>query len=246
MKPLTLRASLPQGPQALAATVLGLGLLLAGLRAWAMLGPVAWRPLFLLHCVVMAALPWVLLDGAGRAACGLKRPRTWRVLGPAAALGALAALSGMALGWALFANGPDHWFVSVANSFKAQPTPGFALWQLHLMFTLPGMLFSPVGEEIFFRGLMQRTLENHWSSRAATAVEAVWFGAVHLIHHGIVLSAMGWSFRPLSGLLWFGLMVAVSLLFAALRRHGDSVLPAVVAHSAHNLAMNVCIFAWLW
>lgn len=41
-------------------------------------------------------------------------------------------------------------------------------------------------------------------------------------------------------------MFLLSLMFAWLRRAGDSVLPAIAAHAAFNAAMNGWIFARLW
>jgi membrane protease YdiL (CAAX protease family) len=114
------------------------------------------------------------------------------------------------------------------------------------MFTLPAMLFSPVGEEIFFRGYFQRCLETKFGTRASTLIEGAWFGGVHLIHHGIVWPAASIGFRPVSGPLWFLLCLALSCLFAWLRKRHDSVIPAVLAHSAFNLTMNTFIFACLW
>jgi hypothetical protein len=114
------------------------------------------------------------------------------------------------------------------------------------MFTIPAMIFSPIGEEIFFRGVLQRALETKFSARLSTIVESGWFGAAHLIHHGLLLTAAGLSFRPVSGLLWLLLMTLLSLVFSALRKAGNSVVPAVIAHSAFNATMNFFIFGYLW
>ena len=53
------------------------------------------------------------------------------------------------LGYLLFGMSSDNWCVSIGNSFRAQPTDGFSLLQLHLMFAIPGCIFSPIGEEFF-------------------------------------------------------------------------------------------------
>jgi hypothetical protein len=237
---------LGRGERSTLAVVLLLALGLAALRAQAMLGPVAWRPLFLLHCVLMAAMPWLLLARPQRQAMGLQAAQpttayTWALLwGPA------AATLCFALGWALYGRGADHWFVSVANSFRAQPTPGFGLLQLHLMFTLPAIIFSPIGEELYFRGLMQRALETRFTARSSTHIEAAWFATVHLLHHGVALAAGVWTLRPVSGALWCALMFGLSWSLALLRRRGGSVWPAVLAHSAFNAPMNGFIFGLLW
>ena len=106
--------------------------------------------------------------------------------------------------------------------------------------------FNPIGEEIFFRGYFQRSLETKFSETSSTLIEASWFGGAHLIHHGIVFTTAGIGFLPLSGALWFLLMVGVSCIFAWLRKRHDSIFPAILAHSAFNAVMNTFIFAYLW
>ncbi|MET0981545.1 MAG: type II CAAX endopeptidase family protein [Telluria sp.] len=215
-------------------------------RAAAMFGPGTWRGIFLLVCIAMAALPWLVLSRTGRHQVGLQRPRelAWLPLG--LALGVLAASACFWFGFALYGAGPDHWFVSIARSFRQQPTPGFSLLQLHLMFTIVAILFSPVGEEIFFRGFLQKVLEDRHGRTRATVMEAALFALVHLCHHGILVTSAGITLLPVSAALWVAQMFLLSLMFAWLRRKSDSILPSIVAHAAFNAAMNHWIFTRLW
>jgi len=107
-------------------------------------------------------------------------------------------------------------------------------------------LLSPLGEEIFFRGFLQRALEMRFSARQSTHIEAALFGLVHLCHHGLVASAAGLSLRAGSGAMWVALMFCTAWMFAWLRKRGDSLVPAIVSHAAFNATMNVFIFAVLW
>ena len=246
MQPPLLRPSLGSSRNSLLLWAVAFGLGFTALRAFAMLGPVAVRPLFLLHCVLMAATPWLLLTALGRAQAGIQRPNRalWLVVAPF--VGVAASVVCFAIGFLLFERTADNWFVSVGNSFRAQPTPNFSIVQLHLMFTIPAIIFSPIGEEIYFRGVLQRAFETRFSPPLSSALESGWFGAAHLIHHGLFLSAAGITFRPVSGTLWFLLMTLLSLAFAALRKVSNSVIPAVIAHSAFNATMNFFIFGYLW
>lgn len=226
------------------ALVLALGFTLV--RAAAMLGPVAWRGLFLLHCIPMALVPWLLLKKETRLQVGLKASRRPREYPLAIGAGLLAASLCYLIGSALFGTSADNWFISVGHSYRAQPTDGMDIRAVFAMFAIPGMIFSPIGEEIFFRGYLQRMLETKFSERVSTAIEAAWFAGAHLIHHGIVLTAAGLGFRTVSGTLWFVLMFALSCMFAWLRKRHDSIYPAILAHAAFNLAMISFIFAFLW
>jgi membrane protease YdiL (CAAX protease family) len=114
------------------------------------------------------------------------------------------------------------------------------------VFTVPAILFSPIGEEIFFRGLLQHALERRFSPRASTIAECGAFAAIHLCHHGLFLTATGLALRPLSGAIWMLLMFGTAWMFAWLRQSTGSLLPAVVSHAVFNGVMNVTIFGWLW
>jgi len=215
-------------------------------RAAAMFGPARWRALLMVICIAMAVLPWLVLSREGRRQIGLQRPRSalWVVSG--VVFGALAATFCYLFGVALFGAGQDHWFVSVARNYQLQPTHGWSLLRLHLTFTIAACLFSPIGEEIFYRGFLQKVLEDRHGARRATLMEASLFALVHLCHHGILVTGSGYQLLPVSGALWVAQMFALSLLFAWLRRRGDSILPAIVAHAAFNAAMNGWIFSRLW
>jgi membrane protease YdiL (CAAX protease family) len=226
--------------------VLGLAAVFAGMRALGTLGPTSLRFVLPLGFVLMAIAPWVLLTGEGRRAIGLKRPASTRMYAHAVVLGAMAALVCFALGLALFGGSDDNWFVSIARSFAQTINPGLTVWQMYLMFTVTSMVFSPIGEEIFFRGVLQRALEDRFPERTSTWLECLAFGLVHLCHHGVVLGAAGWALRPRSAPIWCALMVLTAYLFAWLRKRGDSLYPAMVAHAAYSFTMGTCIFGALW
>ena len=229
------------------AFALAVGWLLAGMRVVGILGPVQWRWLLPLGFVVMAVLPWLLMTAPGRRSIGLRHATHWRFYALALGAGCAAALVCGLLGLALFGIGADNWFMSIAINYRnTLDTRGLALWQLHLFFTLPACLFSPIGEEIFFRGLLHSALHERFGARAATVSEAGMFGLVHVCHHGLWLAAAGWALRPVSGPLWVLLMFGTALVFSALRQRSGSLGPSIVAHATFNATMNTFIFATLW
>ena len=229
------------------AAALAIGLVLASMRVLGVLGPTQWRWLLPLGFVFMAALPWVLMTTPGRQSIGLRRGANWRHYVLALGAGCVTALFCGILGVAMFGMGADNWFISIASSYRnTLDTRGLALWQLHLFFTLPACLFSPIGEEIFFRGLLHTALQERFGAFRAVVSEAGLFGLVHVCHHGLWLSDGGWAFRPVSGLLWMLLMFGTALMFSALRQRSGSLGPAIVAHATFNATMNTFIFAALW
>jgi membrane protease YdiL (CAAX protease family) len=224
-----------------------LAVLFAATRVVGVLGPNSLRWLLPLGFTLMALTPFLLLDAARRRQLGLRKPATARTYLFAIVAGAAAALACFALGYALFGAGSDNWFVTIANGYRQTlDTTGWTTARLHLVFTLPALIFSPVGEEIFFRGYLQYALEQRFSARASTIAECAAFGFVHVCHHGLLLAATGIVFLPVSGPLWMLLMFGVALLFAYLRKTSGSLLPAIAAHATFNLVMNLTIFGFLW
>ena len=229
------------------AIALAVGLVLAGMRVLGVLGTMQWRWLLPLGFVVMAVLPWLLMTAPGRCSIGLRRATDQRFYALALGVGFAGSLVCGMLGLVVFGMGADNWFISIANNYRnTLDTRGLALWQLHVFFTLPAVMFSPIGEEIFFRGLLYVALQERFGARAAAITEAALFSLVHVCHHGLWWAATGWTFRPVSGVLWMLLMFGAALVFSALRQRSGSLGPAIVAHATFNVTMNTFIFAELW
>lgn len=216
------------------------------LRSLSMFGPAGLRILFPLMCVGMILLPWLMLSPHGRYQIGLKLPERGGHMLVALCVGAGASLVCFLVGTLLFGNTSEHWFVSVARLYGEHPDPAASVWRLHLTFTIAACLFSPIGEEIFFRGFLQKVLEQRMSRTGATHAQSALFALVHLCHHGIIATAAGLVLLPVSAALWVLLMFATSWAFSWLRQSSQSLLPAIAAHAAFNATMNSFIFAFLW
>jgi uncharacterized protein len=221
--------------------------LLTCARGYAMLGPPSARPLLLLQFLAMWTLPFTLLTRAGRSEIGLRKPGNvvaaffWSALA-----GAACALGGFALGLVLFGQSPENWNVTVRDSFRLQELRGSMPGPLlFAMIALPAMIFSPIGEEILFRGVIQQAFTRCWNVSVATAVNSLSFGLVHLLHHGISRDAAGLHLQFFSGSLMVLLMAVTSYVFTLCRVRSGSLWPAMVAHSTYNLVMIVGIFLYL-
>ena len=224
-----------------------LAVVFAASRAVGVLGPNGLRWLLPLGFTLMALAPFVLLERSGRRAIGLTRAQNPRIFVTAMVSGAVAAFACFALGYALFGTTADNWFVTIASNYRqVMDTTGWSTARLHLIFTIPALIFSPIGEEIFFRGYLQFAFERRFSARISTIAECAAFGVVHVCHHGLLLAAGGVVFRPVSGSLWMLMMFGTALLFAYLRKTSGSLWPAIAAHACFNFVMNITIFAYLW
>jgi hypothetical protein len=218
--------------------------LLAAMRYYAVFGPPRVRILFLLHCLAMWALPFIVLTAQGRREIGLRRQgNAASNLALCALAGAACGLAFYALGMALFGGSPDNWNLSVRDSFQIEQLratmPPAALFAV---ITLPAMILTPVGEEILFRGFIQQAFTLRWNAVLATAVNSLAFGMIHLHVHILWHNAVGFHLRLVSGALMFILGVGLSAVFTLCRLRTGSLWCAMTAHAACNLAMISAVF----
>jgi membrane protease YdiL (CAAX protease family) len=212
-------------------------------RGVIMLGPSRGTGLWLpVYFAVLAATPFVFLSREGRHDIGLHpRPGAkWALL--AVVAGTLAAVGVGALGSLLYGSTLDNWYVAVGETMlsdrrlRTLPTN-----QLVMALALPAALFSPIGEELFFRGVFHESVATRTGHGVAAVVSAASFGLMHAFHHGISATPTGLDVRLVPGAIWVLLMVAMGLLLITIRLRSKSIWSAVICHAAFNVAMIVFI-----
>ena len=192
----------------------------------------------------MALMPFIFLNKEGRRRIGFVKSNSGKHYLTGIVAGAALALICYGLGLLLFDQSPDNWFVSIKNTYlRTLGTNDMGVQQLFIMFTIPALIFSPIGEEIFFRGFLQESLATKFSYRNAMIIDSLFFALIHLFHHGIVKDLSGQiHFYPLSGFIWVVLMFVTAIVFALLKKISGSIYPAIVSHAVFNLVMNITIF----
>lgn len=223
-----------------------LAALVAGVRGLGLLGPQRYFWVLPVGFTVMALTPYFFLRKEGRRRSGLQSPKQlpwiiWGIL-----LGALGAGIFYWLGVTLFGETDDNWFVSVRRAFPVTPEmAGLPTAQLFWILSVPSLIFSPLGEEIFFRGFLQQAAEERWNHRTGVIVDAGWFAVVHLFHHGILRIDGRIQVFPVSGAVWMVLIFGTGVLFAFLRQKTGSLVAPILSHATFNLTMNFTILYWL-
>jgi uncharacterized protein len=214
------------------------------LRAYGLFGPADARRLIVLSFLMLWPTPFLLLTREERRAVGFGAPRKamWWLI--AFLAGAAFAGAAFALCFALYGASAENPFVSVRASFlTGAGIPDVGPLALFLIFTGPALVFSPIGEEFFCRGVIQERVGSVWGAAAGVVASAGVFAALHMLHHGITFRDGAIGFIGVSGLVWFALMFGVSMLFTTLRKGGGSIWLAVVAHAGFNVVMNAAIFS---
>lgn len=222
-------------------------ILFAAIRGFGMLGPQAARPLIPLGFVMMMVLPFVFLTPEGRRNIGLKKSNSLWSYMTAVLFGVGAATFCFLLGIMLFDKSPDNWFITIRNYYIGQ-IPGAMNMPMQTFFlfaTVPALIFSPIGEEIFFRGFLQDALQSRFGLKASMVIESGIFGFVHLFHHGLVRTSGSIHVYLLSGMVWVMLMFLTAYGFALIRKKRGSIYPSIAAHAIFNLMMNIYIFSFL-
>ena len=128
-------------------------------RGVGMLGPSSYRPLIPFGFLLMMALPFIFLKKEGRQQIGLTPSKRFSYYGIGILYGIVAASICFGAGLLLFGSSPDNWFITIRNYYlNTFPTEGVPTVRLFVIFTIPALIFSPIGEEIFFRGFLQESL----------------------------------------------------------------------------------------
>lgn len=197
--------------------------------------------------ISMWLTPWIFLSGDGRKKAGLKRPSSflWLIAGLVA--GSLACLILFMVAQFLFGDSINNWFVYISSSYSNVPKAIGDTDRLifFLIYAGIGILFSPVGEEFFYRGVIHECFALSLGDRKASWIDSAAFSITHLAHFGIVYEGEKWHFLPLAAFLWVILLFFTCLLFFYFRKKSGSILGAILAHAGFNVMMSYLIFYYL-
>lgn len=193
--------------------------------------------------LISAIAPFIFLNKSGRKKIGIKKTenRNWLII--AFSIGVAFSVSLYFLGETLYGNSYANWYNYIGKSYSIPE--GIDQQGKLVMFgimALTGMTFSPIGEELFFRGIVHSSFANSVGNRKASLIDGSAFALVHISHFGLVFHNQQWEFLLLPTLIWVLSMFLVSILFYVCRKRSGSILGAIICHSAFNLGMIYCIF----
>lgn len=193
--------------------------------------------------VIMAIAPLVFLSKYGREKIGIKKTANTSWLIIALIIGIIFSTTLYFIGELLYGNSFQNWYEYIGKSYNI-PREIDRQSKL-IMFgisTLIGMTFSPIGEELFFRGIVHSSFANSLGNRKASLIDSSTFAVVHISHFGLVFNNQHWEFLFVPTLIWVLSMFIAGILFYVCRKRSGSILGAIVCHSAFNLGMTYCIF----
>lgn len=193
--------------------------------------------------VAMMLLPFLLLTRAGRRQIGLVLPARWWGVLLGGLLGVVSCIVLFYVASFCFGLTESNPLVYIARTYKVPSVLHADTRRLYfLIYAGTSMLFSPIGEELFYRGLVHECFAASMGNRRATLLDSAAFAVVHLAHFGLVYSTQGWRFLAWPSLLWVISLFVSCLLFSVGRAKSGSVLGAMAAHALFNVTMSYFIF----
>jgi membrane protease YdiL (CAAX protease family) len=193
--------------------------------------------------ILFAAVPFVFLNTYGRRQIGLTKANKWAKVILALLLGMVGSLILFYLGIELYGDTTRNWYQYIARSYAIPKVlSANEKFTLFAIMAGTGMIFSPIGEELFFRGIVQASFAKSLGEEKAIIVDSMAFALTHIAHFGLVFVDGRWIFYGIPTLIWVAGMFAASLLFHAMKRYTQSILGAIVCHAGFNLGMVYSIF----
>ena len=193
--------------------------------------------------VISGIAPFVFLSKYGRKKAGITRPGKYKRLLPAFAAGLIVSILLYFLGHYLYGNSIENWYMYIGKSYHIPA--GIDQHNKAILFavmTFTGMTFSPIGEELFFRGIVHSSFAKSIGENKASVVDSSAFALTHISHFGLVFIHQQWHFLTIPAIIWVSGMFLVSVLFFFFKRYTGSLAGAMICHAAFNLGMIYCIF----
>ena len=192
---------------------------------------------------ISALIPFIFLNKYGRQQIGIKRTERIGRLILSFAIGIALSLLLYFIGKELYGNSYQNWYEYIGKSYNIPE--GISGNDKSIMFGImatTGMIFSPIGEELFFRGIVHGSFSKSIGEKKASIVDSLAFATTHIAHFGLVFVSGVWSFYPIPTIIWVMSMFFVSILFFRIKKLTGSLLGAIFCHAGFNLGMIYCIF----
>jgi len=193
--------------------------------------------------VVSAIAPFIFLTRKGLKEIGITKPKNYRWLLIGFSIGLILSLIFFYLGDYLYGDTFNNWYNYIGRSYNIPTKIGQDdKLVLFLIMAFTGMFFSPIGEELFFRGIVHSSFAKSIGHKKASIVDGSAFALTHISHFGLVFIGGNWDFLVLPTIIWVLGMFITSVFFFVSKFNSGSILGAILCHSGFNLGMIYCIF----
>lgn len=194
--------------------------------------------------VLMMIVPFAILSVQGKRFIKIQKPKNWLSLIYAILLGVGICFAIFLIGKMLYGNSLSNWFKYIGESYPVDFTNISASDKKIYFFVFVGigMTFSPIGEELLYRGLVHGCFLEKFGKMKSAIVDSAAFGITHLAHFGLIYQNDAWGIDLIPALLWVILMFITGLVLNVSKSISDSIWGAIVCHMAFNVMMTYLIF----
>lgn len=191
---------------------------------------------------ISALVPFLFLSKHGRRTIGLTAPKNYPWLIISIIAGVSFSFLLYQLGDILYGSSYENWYKYIGKPYHVGDINPKEKFFVFAIIAFVSMTFSPIGEELFFRGLVHSSFAKSIGSTKASIVDGIAFSLTHISHFGLVFIHDQWDFYFFPTILWVVSMFAASILFYICKLKTGSLLGATLSHAAFNVTMIYCIF----
>jgi len=193
--------------------------------------------------IISAIIPFLFLSRNGLKKIGIVKSKNYQWLIYAFILGTVISATIFAFGKMLYSDSISNWYVYIGRSYNIDAgLTGDEKLVYFIIFAITGMIFSPIGEELFFRGIVHSSFSASFGENKATVIDGLAFALTHLAHFGIIYISGTWKFLWIPSILWVIAMFITSFSFILFKNKSGSILGAILGHAGFNLSMIYLIF----
>ncbi len=145
--------------------------------------------------VISAIIPFIFLSKYGRKQIGITKPKKYSWLLIAWVSGLVVSVLLYFLGEWLYGNSYTNWYYYIGKSYNIPA--GINRQDKAILFAvmaLTGMTFSPIGEELFFRGIVHASFAKSVGEKKASIIDSSAFSVTHISHFGLIYINNQWNF----------------------------------------------------
>lgn len=190
----------------------------------------------------MWLVPFILLTKDGRRNIGIRRPSHWWRIILSFLAGGLTCYIIFSIFSFLFQTSIENAFVYIGGNNPSSGITGPDRSIYFCIAVIPSMIFSPIGEEFLYRGIIHGSFVPKFGETKASVFDSLAFALTHIAHFGIVYVSGIWDFLPVPTMLWVLSMFVTSQVFFRCKLYCNSIWGAVAAHSGFNFIMMYAIF----
>lgn len=192
--------------------------------------------------IFMAALPFILLNKDGRKYIGITKPKNYSWLFLAFILGIFICSITFLTFKAFYGYTVSNSMVYISQSYVVDDLNSDNKLIYFAIFAISSMIYSPIGEELFYRGLIHGCFVDKFGENNASRLDSLAFSIAHLSHFGIIYYLGKWNFLLFPTLLWMLSMYILSRVFFICKQKSGSILGPIFSHAGFNFAMIYWIF----